>query len=395
MLRSQENYDVVIVGGGIVGLAFAALLPATLKIAIIEQQNLEPFQPQENNYDLRVSAINLASQKIFQKINAWQTIEQLRISPFTGMKIWDGSGNGEINFDSLEMGEAQLGYIIENRVLQTALLAELQKKSLDIISNVQIQKMTINQQEVKMQLQNGRELITKLVVGADGANSWVREQAGIELKQWPYYQQALVTTVKTELPHHAIARQRFFDNAILAFLPLADPHYCSIVWSTSTDEAKRLSHLNDDDFNNAITKAFADKLGAVQKLAACKIFPLTMRHAKNYVQHRIALIGDAAHTIHPLAGQGLNLGLQDAVCLANIITSACLKERDVGYIDTLRRYERARKGDNLLMIAMMEGFKRLFGAHSGTLIHLRNSGLNFVDRSKLLKNFFMRKAVRE
>lgn len=391
----NQSYDIIIVGAGIVGLAFACLLPSSLKIAIVENQSLTARKiPQLTDpYDLRVSAINYASQKIFEKIDVWPEIKKARISPFRGMQVWDGTGNGRIEFDCFEIGEAQLGHIIENSVMQTALLQQLSHRAIDLFTSVQIEKILQDNDAVYLILQNGQRLQGKLLVGADGANSWVREQMGIELKQRPYFQQALVTNVATEYLHQLIARQKFSDNGILAFLPLIDQRQCSIVWSTSIEEADRLMSLSEKDFNRTLTENFDECLGAVKKIAPLQKFSLYMRHVKNYSQHRVVLIGDAAHTIHPLAGQGMNLGLADAACLADIIIHTMQKGRDIGYTDTLRRYERARKVDVLLMIALMEGFKRLFGSQSDSLIYLRNTGLNLTNKSALLKNFFMRQAI--
>lgn len=388
----KQSYDVVIIGGGIVGLTLACLLPSTLTIAIVEQQSLGKISLSEK-YDLRVSAINHASQKIFAQMGIWPNIEKIRVSPFRAMQVWDAVGKGEINFNSLEIGESTLGHIIENRVMQTALLDQLQQKEIEIIAPAVIDKLTVEDSLVTITLQNGQQLTTRLLVGADGANSWVREAVGIELKKWPYYQQALVTTVQTELPHQEVARQRFLSNGILAFLPLLPANYCSIVWSTSLEESERLMRLTAMDFSKNLSAAFANVLGEIKETDRLQSFPLHMRHAKNYVKHRIALIGDAAHTIHPLAGQGMNLGLADAACLARVVSNTIVKDRDIGHVDTLRRYERERKGNNLLMIGVMESFKRLFGAQSDTLIFLRNAGLNLTNKSRLLKNFFMREAV--
>lgn len=382
-------YDVIIIGGGIVGLTLARRLAPELRIGIIENK-APPIQLTDKKFDLRVSAINRASQKIFREINIWQDLK--RVAPFHGMQVWDASGNGEIKFDCCEMGESDLGHIVENNVMLAALSNNL-SANIDYICPAQAQKISRQTGQVNLVLNDGRQLITRLLIGADGVNSWVREQAGIDARSWSYQQQALVTTIRSELPHEAVARQQFLhENGILALLPLPDTHHCSIVWSIPTDHAEKLMRISAEDFNQTLTTAFP-YLGALQKIDQLQQFPLQMRHAKNYVQARIALIGDAAHSIHPLAGQGVNLGIADANSLAEIININFKKHRDIGNLYNLRAYERARKGQNLLMINLMEGFKRLFAANSSIVIQARNFGLTQVNKNNFMKNFFMRRAM--
>lgn len=389
----MKKYDVIIVGGGIVGLTLAALLSPLLHIAIIESQ--QPIiKKTKEQYDLRVSAINLASEEVLTTVGAWELMQQIRISPFRGMQVWDAVGKGEIDFNCFDIAASHLGHIIENSLLQNTLLQVLQQREVDIIAPAQPQQLMIDEDTATLMLADGRALIAKLIIGADGANSWLREQCNIELHTRPYHHVALVTTVLTALPHQEIARQAFLADGILAFLPLLHANQCSIVWSTTAEKAHKLTALNEAEFNREINHAFGNRLGEIKKTDQNAIFNLTMRHAKHYVQARVALVGDAIHTIHPLAGQGLNLGLADAASLAAIINKTAEKHRDIGHLSTLRQYERARKGQNLLMLNLMAGFKNLFGSERDTLIQLRSLGLNFANKSGLLKKFFMRKAVR-
>jgi 2-octaprenylphenol hydroxylase len=385
-----KNYDVIIIGGGIVGLTFACSLPAKLRVAVLESK---PSNAKfTDKYDLRVSAINHDSQHNFANIHVWDAMQKMRVSPFRGMQVWDTSGQGSIEFDCLQIAAPCLGYIIENRVMQQALHECIKKIGVDYISPAQPQALQLQENNIVLKLEDGSQLTSELIVGADGANSWVREQSAIDINTWPYQHNAIVTTIKTELPHQQIARQWFLADGILALLPLQEKNHCSIVWSTTPEQALRLQRLSELEFNAALTVASARCLGELQKLDALQIFPLQMRHAKHYVKQRVALIGDAAHTIHPLAGQGVNLGLLDAAKLAEVVAAAAEKNRDIGALDTLRRYERARKGHNLLMIGLMEVFKRSCSTQQSFIVNARTTGFNLVNKSNLLKNFFMRQA---
>lgn len=384
------QYDILIIGGGIVGLTFAAQLSPSLNVAIIDSQD-QPISWQPNNVSQRVSAINLQTQTIFQQINIWDDLYNMRVSPFRGVEVWDAKGNGKIHFNCFDIAEPHLGHIVENATMQQALLSQLNQ--VDFFYSTIPQDVLIDENKVELQLQNNKKITAKLIIGADGASSWLREQIKIPIHTRSYQQHAFTATVETEISHQQIARQVFLGDSILAFLPLINEKHCSIVWSCDFDKAETLASLSPQNFNTELTKAFNSKLGVVKRLDHLQKFPLTMRHAKNYVQHRAALIGDAAHTIHPLAGQGLNLGVMDATQLAVVINNAYEKHRDIGALDTLRRYERAQKGNNLLMLAAMQGFKQLFSLEKEMAVYLRNNGLNWVQRSNFLKNFFMRRAI--
>jgi 2-octaprenylphenol hydroxylase len=323
----------------------------------------------------------------------WTDIAALRIGPFRKMQVWDASGWGQIHFDSAAIGEPLLGWIIENQIVQAALWQKLKRlQNVDLLYPQMLQSVAHQQESLQLSLTDGSRLETRLLVGADGAGSKVRELAGIRSSGWQYGQKAVVTTVTTEYPHQQTAWQRFLPAGPLAFLPLHDGR-CSIVWSTLSEQADELLTLADADFADQLGAAFDWRLGKIIDIAGRAAFPLRLQHAQSYVRSRIALIGDAAHVVHPLAGQGANLGLLDAAALAEVVLTARNGRRDFGSLSTLRRYERWRKGDNLLMLAVLDGFKRLFGSSLPPLRLLRNTGLNLTDALEPVKNRIMRQAM--
>lgn len=391
---TASGYDLIIAGGGMVGSALAcALGTADLKIALLEGLPLERIRPGEK-LDSRVSAISHASQRIFAAVGAWDGMTAWRVSPFRDMRVWDATGFGQIHFDSVAIGEPLLGWIIENRVIQFALLERArQLPAVELLCPAALETaQALDNGCWWVRLNDGRELTTRLLVGADGAQSRVRQLAGIKTSGWGYGQTAIVANVRTTEPHQETAWQRFLPTGPLAFLPLADGR-CSIVWATPPEQADALLVLNEAEFAEALAEAFDQRLGAIVEVGPRAGFPLRLQHARAYVQPGLALIGDAAHVIHPLAGQGVNLGLLDAATLAEIILDAVAAGHDFGSLKALRRYERWRKGDNLLMMGVMDGFKRLFGQAPPPVRLLRNLGLNLTDAAGPLKHFIARRAM--
>ncbi len=384
----MSHYDIIIVGSGIVGsVAALALAKNThLKIALLESQNIScAWQP--DKVDHRVSAISLASKRILENSSVWSDILRKRAASYTHMHVWDEKGSGKINFDSREVHEPVLGYIIEDSVMRTSLLQKIaQTKTIDFIYPVKLFSLKKKSEGVELETQDEKKFSATLLIAADGANSWVREQAGIELKSKDYEQTAIVATVQTTLPHQHTAWQRFLTTGPLAFLPLSDEKTCSIVWSATHAVADELLSLSDEIFSKKLTAAFEKKLGEIVQVSKRYHFPLRMRHAKQYVEENIALIGDAAHTLHPLAGQGVNLGLLDAAALTEVIQTALNKNRDFSSLQTLRGYERWRKSDNVAMFATVDLLKKLFIHQNGVIMNLRNWGLQLTDRCGLIKN---------
>ncbi|HVV69686.1 MAG TPA: UbiH/UbiF/VisC/COQ6 family ubiquinone biosynthesis hydroxylase [Gammaproteobacteria bacterium] len=396
MPTQNSDFDVIIVGGGIVGLALAGLLAKTnLKIAVIDQQGApsEHFQlPQP--YDKRVSALNHASQAVFSSLDLWNTINALRAASYQEMQVWDANSPAKIHFSCTELGQPYLGHIVEHSVMRSSLWQYLKHQpQVQLFPKAQTASLFESNDQVAIRLENGDYLSAPLLVGADGADSWVAQQAKLSVKSKPYQQSAIVTTVHLQQTHQNTAWQRFLKQGVLAFLPLADPHWVSIVWSTATTHANHLQQLDDTAFNKALTQAIEYQFGDVQVLDKRQVFLLTQKHAERYIKPRIVLCGDAAHTLHPLAGQGINLGLADARCLTETLKTALQLQRDIGGISTLRRYERARKSENALMMTAMAGFKQLFGNQQEVLRHLRSLGFAFTQKLPLIKNYLMRYAM--
>ena len=386
----SRRFEVIIVGGGMVGSALAcALGQGGLRVAVIEPKEPQPFQP-DQGYGLRVSALSIASRNILENLGAWRQLQAWRISPYERMVVWDAGGSGYIEFDAAEAGEPALGYIVENNLVQRALFeASQQNENIRWFCPAKLQGYIVDENEVIATLENGEILLAPLIVGADGARSRVRELAGIQLQQRDYRQQAIVANVGTTLPHEKTARQRFLPDGILAFLPLADGR-SSIVWSSDASRAESLMALDDDAFMAELGEAFSHALGEITSVSGRLSFPLSGRHAKTYIKPRVALVGDAAHTIHPLAGQGVNLGFLDIAELSHLLLHA---DRDLGSMHLLRKYERARAGENALMLHAMEGFKLLFNNSNPALALLRNTGLSLTNRLPPLKQFFLQHAL--
>ena len=391
--------DLIIVGAGMVGSTLAlALQDSGLSIMLVDGGPLDvhPFKASDP-FEPRVSALSAASQRILQRVGAWEGIVSRRASPYLDMHVWDGSGTGQIDFSAAAVHADVLGHIVENRVVQDALLDALKKRgSVVLKGDARLEQLQQNEDGWTLTLSAGQRLSANLVVAADGANSTVRQLAGFETREWDYLHHAIVTSVRCAEPNEQDAWQRFTDEGPLAFLPLqreGDAHWCSIVWSVTEAEAQRLMALDDDAFCQALGRAFEYRLGEIVEADPRLCIPLRQRHAKRYVQPGLALIGDAAHTIHPLAGQGVNLGLLDAAVLAEVLQAAVARGAQLGDPRVLGRFERRRMPHNLTMMAAMEGFERLFQADPLPLRWLRNAGLKGVQALPAAKALFVRQAL--
>ena len=400
----RSDYDLVIVGAGLVGASLVCAIAQTesaqnLRIAVIEASSELPHFSGDN-FDPRVVALTHKSQQLLADIGCWDNIAAERVCAYREMKVWDGEGTAAIEFDCAEVQQKHLGHIIENSVIVNQLRARMaQHKNIVLIQPAAVVQVIPAQSDfpqVRVQLSNGNEITTALLIAADGAQSKVRELGDFATREWDYGQQAIITTVRTELPHEFTAWQRFMHTGPLAFLPLqneGDAHQCSIVWSADDALAQKLMSLNDADFCMRLTDAFEARLG---KIIACDkryAIPLRQRHATSYIQPGIALVGDAAHNIHPLAGQGVNLGLLDVIALAQEIERALERGIPLADFSILRRYQRQRLAGNLGMMSAMEGFKRLFGNRTLAANWLRNTGMRQLNSVAALKKIIINTAL--
>ncbi|WP_257286047.1 FAD-dependent oxidoreductase [Endozoicomonas sp. SESOKO1] len=394
----MQTIDVIIVGGGMVGTSLAlALARSGIQTALVEQQTLQPcWFSIDDPWQPRVSALTEASIKLLDYLDAWEGIVAQRACPYTHMTVWDGEGTGEVAFDANTLPQKRLGYIVENEVIRNALLQQLARSTVRCVDQQTTLEYKLSGQGGEVVLDNGEVLAAPLLVAADGAESRLRQLAGIPSNQKDYHHHALVTTVETALFHHHCARQVFLDSGPLAFLPLqsrGEQHYCSIVWSLFPAEADRIEALGDDAFCHELQSAFEHRAGNILNVDARFRYPLRQCHARQYHRQGVVLVGDAAHTIHPLAGQGVNLGFMDVAVLADELIKADGRGDDGFAPHVLDRYQRRRIGHNALMMATMTGFQHLFGANDLGIRWLRNTGLRLTNRLPLIKDMIVGQAT--
>ncbi len=383
-------WDVVVVGGGMVGATVAlGLGQQGMKVLLLERQAVDTVWRDDKPYQVRVSALTRASEHVLRNVGAWGGIKSRRYHAFTAMHVWDDLSSGEIHFSAQEMGEPNLGYTVENEVIQAALWEQVQAcDAIHVLLNPTIKSLRLEEGQAWLELEGIGDVQTELLVGADGALSQIRQLAYIGLDTHDYEQCAVVGCVKTERPTEDTCWQRYTKDGPFAYLSMGD-HLSSIAWYLPTEKMQWALSLSDQAFALEVSKASDYRLGSVVEVGERAAFPLTRRHAEHYVKPNLALVGDAAHTIHPQAGQGVNLGLLDAAALIETVLSAKLAGKRWGRYSVLRKYERWRRGDNAIVQRSMEAFDWLFKQDSNLKTSFRKGFLPLANRLTPVKNWLM------
>ena len=393
----KQPIDIVIVGAGMVGLAIANLLGKSdlANVAVIDAGK-KPIFSLEDDLSLRVSAIAPGSAELLRAIGVWDEIATERACPYRDMRVWDAAGHADgpetVAFSAAEFAAPELGFIVENILVRTALLNKVAQTNVATRFETTIKSMRKSSNRYELELDSGRTLAPELVIGADGARSFIRDAAAIEIDSWPHEQKAFVTHLMPELDHRNTAWQRFLTDGPLGILPLHDGRV-SIVWSTTPENADDALAMTDEQLASRLTEISGGVLGRLTPSGDRGAFPLESQHAKHYVTPGLALVGDAAHAIHPLAGQGVNLGFADAIKLAEVLVSALEGGEFIGDRPVLRKYERARKGDNQLMLNFVRGLNKLFSAEYSSLQPLRGAGMAAFNKSGPLREHAVRVAL--
>ena len=382
--------DIVIIGGGCVGLTAAlGLANKGHKVTVIDAADA---QVELTEPELRVSAISAASEQIFKNLSVWQELQVERITPYETMKVWDKHSFGRIHFDPQQIAQHRLGHIIENNNIRNALIKVANNNDkVQLKFSTSVLAIHNSDEQVLLTLQDGTPVVAKLCVAADGANSWVRKQLNTPIRFSDYDHHAMVATVKTQEAHNNCARQVFLPEGPLALLPLNDVNTCSIVWSATPDFSQSLQKMSDQEFNKAITAATDSELGVIEMQSQRPVFPLTMRYAQKWVEGRVVYMGDAAHTIHPLAGLGMNLGLLDAASLVELIDNTSLKPENLA--KALAKYQGWRKAEAQNYIAAMSALKELFAGRNPIKKVIRGAGLFLTDNLPLIKDKIIKQAT--
>lgn len=389
------NFDIVIIGGGLVGASLAAALKHSgLTLALVESQSSlmrDDTQAAADDWDSRIYAISPGSRSFLEQSGAWSLMDAGRVEPVEEMRVFGDTG-AELDFSAYQMGVPELACILENRELQQALWKVLrQQENLTIVNPARCASLKVGEDAAELMLEDGRALHAKLVVGADGRDSWVRNQIGISAAPVDYQQHGVVANFSVEQPHRGIAHQWFQPEGILALLPLPG-NRVSMVWSVSPERSAELLALTHEELCDRVSAAARHTLGRMSVITPAAAFPLRLLVLPQITSHRVALIGDAAHNMHPLAGQGVNTGFRDARQLARELNDRGA-QTDCGDAQLLRRYERKRKEDIYSMQGTTYGLKHLFNNEVPMLRSLRNAGLDATNRITPLKKMLMQHAL--
>ena len=395
--RRKLDFDVVIVGSGMVGSCLAALMAgenalAGRRIALVDPA--PPRRPDDRQIDLRVSALSRASERILGAAGAWEAIAP-HASSYDTMVVWDAASTPErpdaLRFSAAETAEPNLGHIVENMRVQWALHEAPLLRTVTEVRSA-LAGLEFDDECARVMLEDGRRLSCQLVIGADGAQSVARQLAGIGRSGWSYDQTALVAHLQTEKPHRSTAWQRFLPGGPLALLPLRDGRV-SLVWSTTPAEAQSLQAASEQEFSERVSVASDFVLGKATLASDRAGFPLALWHARAYVQPRLALVGDAAHTIHPLAGQGVTLGLLDCASLVQVLAEAATTGEDLHCLRVLRRYERWRRSENAVVMGVCDSLNRLFTEKSVAVAGLRRLGMSLVSGQPFIRRTLVERAL--
>ncbi len=391
MNNSQQIFDVVVVGAGMIGAATAlGLAQEGWKVALLDHQPPQSYDTQSQP-DVRVSAISCASVDLFKQLGAWDAVLQMRSAPYRRLETWE-QNDSNLVFDAQSLGLPELGYMVENRILQLALWQQFEKyPNLTLLCPAVLQSMQWQKVGWLVTLVDGMKMAARLIVGADGARSQVRQMAGIGSRGWQYRQSCMLITVKTEQPQQDMTWQQFFPSGPRAFLPLFD-QWASLVWYDKPARIRQLQTMSMAQLEQEIFQAFPVRLGKVTPVAAGS-FPLTRHHANRYVREGLVLLGDAAHTINPLAGQGVNLGYRDVNTLLDVLVKARELTEQWDSLEVLKRYQRRRMPDNLMMQAGMDLFYTVFSNELPGLKVARNLALMAAQRASVIKKAVLKYAL--
>ena len=392
MKRQNTSFDVVISGAGMVGATAACLFAKQgLKVGLLDSNSVADWQP-DVTYP-RVSSVNIASVNLFKWLEVWQSIVDKRVSPFHAMHVWEEHSEASIHFDAPALGQPNLGFIIENNAITSSLIEKLrQNYNVRIMDSSALSERRIHKDKLILATENGESIECSLLVGADGARSRVRELCEIDANPFDYEQDAIVTSVSLEKSHQNTAWQSFLSTGPVAMLPLQDGR-CTVVWSCDREYAEELMNTTDEAFCATLSSIFNQHLGRILDCNDRFRFPLRQHHAAHYISRFTALVGDAAHITHPLAGLGANIGFMDVAALSEVIDAARNKNQPIANHTVLRRYERWRKGENALVLGTMKGFKTVFGQSSDTVRYIRQFGFNLADQVPPLKSGFAKYAM--